>query len=200
MPLYVFRLRSRSEKICALNHALRTCKPIQNVVKDQLRQSRCSGHKNLSVSIPLVFNLEVVMSSTRWFVSATFTGGLIALSLQVGGIAQSAPSSILLIADSSSTSQNEQQKVPSGAGDAESSSKMHLEKDGSGIMDPQLNKIGGQIGTSAQRSDNDTPKTPGSRLTERSGITGSGSDKSGATGGSSSSGMSGGSGPGCCGK
>jgi len=46
------------------------------------------------------------MSSTRWFVSATFTGGLIALSLQIGGIAQSAPSSILLIADSSSTSQN----------------------------------------------------------------------------------------------
>jgi len=194
MPLYVFRLRSRSEKICALNHALRTCKPIQNVVKDQLRQSRCSGHKNLSVSIPLVFNLEVVMSSTRWFVSATFTGGLIALSLQVGGIAQSAPSSILLIADSSS--QNGQHQ--SGVRDAESSSKLQPDKVGPGITDP--NKIGGQIGTSAQRSDNDTPKTPGSRLTERSGITGSGSDKSGATGGSSSSGMSGGSGPGCCGK
>ena len=194
MPLYVFRLRSRSEKICALNHALRTCKPIQNVVKDQFRQSRCSGHKNLSVSIPLVFNLEVVMSSTRWFVSATFTGGLIALSLQVGGIAQSAPSSILLIADSSS--QNGQH--PSGVRDAESSSKLQPDKVGPGITDP--NKIGGQIGTSAQRSDNDTPKTPGSRLTERSGITGSGSDKSGATGGSSSSGMSGGSGPGCCGK
>ena len=194
MPLYVFRLRSRSEKICALNHALRTCKPIQNVVKDQLRQSRCSGHKNLSVSIPLVFNLEVVMSSTRWFVSATFTGGLIALSLQVGGIAQSAPSSILLIADSSS--QNGQH--PSGVRDAESSSKLQPDKVGPGITDP--NKIGGQIGTSAQRSDNDTPKTPGSRLTERSGITGSGSDKSGATGGSSSSGMSGGDGTGCCGK
>ena len=102
------------------------------------------------------------MSSTRWFVSATFTGGLIALSLQVGGIAQSAPSSILLIADSSS--QNGQH--PSGVRDAESSSKLQPDKVGPGITDP--NKIGGQIGTSAQRSDNDTPKTPGSRLTERS--------------------------------
>lgn len=142
------------------------------------------------------------MSFTGWFVAATFTVGLIALSLQVGGIAQSAPSSLLLIADSSSTSQNGQQKIPSGAGDAESSSKMHLEKDGSGIMDPQLNQIGGQLGTSSQRSDSDTPKTPGSKLTEKSGMTGAGSDKPSAAavpGGSSSSGMSGGSGAGCCG-
>lgn len=159
------------------------------------------SQKDLNASIPLDFNLEVVMSFTGWFVAATFTGGLIALSLQVGGIAQSAPSSLLLIADSSSTSQNGQQKVPSGAGDAESSSKMHLGKDGSGIMDPQLNQIGGQLGTSSQRSDSDTPKTPGSRLTERS--SGSDSETPGATGapgGSSSSGMSGGSGAGCCGK
>ena len=103
------------------------------------------------------------MSFTRWFISATFTGGLIALSLQVGGIAQSAPSSMLLIADSSSTSQNGQQIVPSGERDAESSSKMPL-------------------GTSSQRSDSDTPKTPGSRLTEKSSISGEGSDKPGATG------------------
>jgi len=139
------------------------------------------------------------MSFTRWFVSATFTGGLIALSLQVGGIAQSAPSSTLLIADSSSTSQ----KVPNGVRDAESGSKMQVDKDGSGLTDPQANTIGGQIGTSYQRPDSDTPKTPGSRLTEKSGGTGSGSDKPGARGGpgdSSSSGISGGSGAGCCGK
>ena len=112
------------------------------------------------------------MSFTHWFVSATFTGGLIALSLQVGGIAQSAPASILLIADSSSISQNGQQKGPTGMRDAEPGSKMQLDKDGSGIAS----------GTSSQRSDSDTPKTPGSSLTERSGKTGSGSAKAGATG------------------
>jgi len=67
-------------------------------------------------------------------------------------------------------------------------------------MDPQLNKIGGQLGTSSQRSDSDTPKTPGSKLTEKSGMTGANSDKPGSPGGSSSSGMSGGDGTGCCGK
>jgi hypothetical protein len=107
--------------------------------------------------------LEVVMSFTRWFVSATFTGGLIALSLQGGGIAQSAPSSIHLIAD------------------AGSSSKMQLDKDGSGITDPQSNKIGVPLGTSSQRPDSDMPKTPGSKLTEKSSISGEGSDKPGAT-------------------
>jgi len=79
--------------------------------------------------------------------------------------AQSAPSSILLMADSSSTSQNAQQKVPSGAREAGSSNKMQLDRDGSGITDPHSNKFGGQ---SSQREDIDTPKTPGSRLTERS--------------------------------
>ena len=135
------------------------------------------------------------MSFTRWFVSATFTGGLIALSLQGGGIVQAAP-----IADSSSSSsQDGQQKVPSGMRDAESSSKMQRDKDGAGIADTQSRRIGGQMGTSAQRADTDTPKTPGSRLTEKSGITGSSSDKPGATGptgGGSSSGMSGQSGAG----
>ena len=97
------------------------------------------------------------MSLTRWFVFATFTIGLIALLLEVGGIAQSASSSILLIADSSSSSQN-------------------------GQPDPQSNNIGGQIGTSSQRSDSDVPKTPGSKLTEKSNMTGSDSDKPGATG------------------
>ena len=152
------------------------------------------------LSVFIYFNLEVVMSFTRWVVSATFTGGLIAFSLQVGGIARSAPSSKLLIADSSSTSQNGQQNVPSGGRDAESSSKIQLDKDGPGTTDP--NRIGGQIGTSSQRSDTDTPKTPGSRLTEKSGITGSGSDKpaTAAPDGSSSSGISGGNGAGCCGK
>jgi hypothetical protein len=122
------------------------------------------------------------MPFTRRFISATFTGGLIALSLQVGGIAQSAPSSMLLTADSSSTSQNGQQKVQSGERDAESSSQMQRDKDGAGITDPQSNKIGVPLGTSSQRSDSDTPKTPGSRLTERSSISGEGSDKPGATG------------------
>ena len=134
------------------------------------------------------------MSFTRWFVFATFTGGLLALSLQGGGVVQAAP-----IADSSSGGQEGQQKVPGGMRDAESSSKMQRDKDGAGIADTQSHRIGGQFGTSAQRADTDTPKTPGSRLTERSGITGSGSDKTGATGptvGGSSSGMSGGSGAG----
>jgi len=135
------------------------------------------------------------MSFTRWFVSATFTGGLIALSLQGGGVVQAAP-----IADSSSSSsQDGQQKVPSGMRDAESSSEMQRDKDGAGIADTQSHRIGGQFGTSAQRADTDTPKTPGSRLTEKSGITGSGSDKPGATvptGAGSSSGMSGQSGAG----
>lgn len=135
------------------------------------------------------------MSFTRWFVSATFTGGLIALSLQGGGVVQAAP-----IADSpSSSSLDGQQKVPSGMRDAETSSEMQRDKDGAGIVDTQSHRIGGQIGTSAQRADTDTPKTPGSRLTEKSGITGSGSDKPGATGptgGGSTSGMSGQSGAG----
>jgi hypothetical protein len=135
------------------------------------------------------------MSFTRWLVSATFTGGLIALSLQDGGVVQAAP-----IGDSSSSSsQNVQQQIPSGMRDAESSSKMQRDKDGAGITDTQSHRIGGQFGTSAQRSDTDTPKTPGSRLTEKTGITGSGSEKPGATGptsGGSPSGMSGESGAG----
>ncbi len=67
------------------------------------------------------------MSFTRWVISATFTGGLIALFLQGGGVVQAAP-----IADSSSGSQEGQQKVPSGMRDAESSSKMQRDKDGAG--------------------------------------------------------------------
>ena len=58
-------------------------------------------------------NLEVVMSFTRWFVFATFTGGLLALSLQGGGVVQAAP-----IADSPAGGQEGQQKVPSGMRDA----------------------------------------------------------------------------------
>ena len=144
------------------------------------------------------------MSSTRWFVSATFTGGLIALSLQVGGVVQASPSSTFLIADSStSSSQNGQQKVPSGVRDAESSSKMQRDKDGSGNTDSESNKIGGQFSTSSQPSDSSTPEASGSRVMESTGITGASSDKPGATGptgGGSSSGMKGGSGAGGDGK
>ena len=106
------------------------------------------------------------MSFSRWVVSATFTGGLIALSLQCGGIVQAAP-----IAESSSGSQEGHQKVPSGMRDADSSSKMQRDHDGAGVADTQSHRIGGQFGTSAQRADTDTPKTPGSRLTENSGNT-----------------------------
>lgn len=106
------------------------------------------------------------MSFSRWVVSATLTGGLIALSLQGGGVVQAAP-----IADSSSGSQEGHQKVPSGMRDADSSSKMQRDNDGAGIADTQSHRIGGQFGSSAQQDDTDTPKTPGSRLTEKNGNT-----------------------------
>ena len=92
------------------------------------------------------------MSFTRLVVSATFTGGLIALSLQAGGIAQAAPSPAFLIADSSSSSsQGEQRDSRKGMRDAESSGKMQGDKDAANTADS--NKMGGQSSQSSQPSD-----------------------------------------------
>lgn len=83
------------------------------------------------------------MSFTRWFIYASFASGVIALPLQAGGIANATPSPILLVADqSSSSSQDEQRESRSGktgTANAESSGKMQSDRDalsGGGNMNP----------------------------------------------------------------
>lgn len=72
------------------------------------------------------------MSITRWFLYASFTGGIIALSLQPSGIANAAQASTILVTDQSSSSNQEQRDSRSGKkgmSDAESSGKMQSDKD-----------------------------------------------------------------------
>src|ERR1700704_3942306 len=101
------------------------------------------------------------MSFTRLVVSATFTGGLIALSLQAGGIVQAAPSPAFLIADSSSSSsQGEQRDSRKGMRDAESSGKMQGDKDAADYADSV--KKGEQSSQSSQPSDSNKRAQQGS--------------------------------------
>lgn len=82
------------------------------------------------------------MSFTRWFICASLASGVIALPLQAGGIANATPSPILLVADQSSSSQDEQRESRSGktgTANAESSGKMQSDRDalsGGGNMNP----------------------------------------------------------------
>jgi len=72
------------------------------------------------------------MSFTRWVVYASFTGGIIALSLQPSGIANATQPSIFLVADqspgSSQDTQRDSRRGNKGMSDAESSGKMQGDK------------------------------------------------------------------------
>ena len=90
------------------------------------------------------------MSFTRWVIYASFTGGIIALSLQPSGIANATQTYTFLMADQSSgSSQDAQRDSRSGKkrmSDAESSGKMQSSKDalpGGGNVDPS-SKLDGQ--------------------------------------------------------
>ncbi len=73
------------------------------------------------------------MSITRWLLYASFTGGIIALSLQPSGIANAAQASTVLVTDQSSSSNQDTQRDSrsgkKGMSDAESSGKMQSDKD-----------------------------------------------------------------------
>jgi hypothetical protein len=90
------------------------------------------------------------MSFTRWVICASFTGGIIALSLQPSGIANATKTSTFLVTDQSSGSSQDAQRDSrsgkKGMSEAESSGKMQSDKDaqpGGGKIDPS-SKIDGQ--------------------------------------------------------
>lgn len=90
------------------------------------------------------------MSFTRWVVYASFTGGIIALSLQPIGIANATQTSTFLVTDQSSGSSQDAQRDSrsgkKGMSDAESSGKMQSGKDalpGGGNVHPS-SKMDGQ--------------------------------------------------------
>ncbi len=87
------------------------------------------------------------MSFTRWVIFASFTGGIIALSLQPSGVAGATQAAPMLVADQSSSSsqdtQRDSQSGKKGTSSAESSGKMQSDKDplsGGGSSDPSSNK------------------------------------------------------------
>ena len=89
------------------------------------------------------------MSFTRWFVYASFAGGVLALSLQPSGMAHATPSLIVLVADQSSSSSQDMQRDSrsgkAGAANAEVSGKMQSERDarsGGGNMNPSSRSDG----------------------------------------------------------
>ena len=73
------------------------------------------------------------MSFTRWVIYASFTGGIIALSLQPSGIANATQTSTFLVTDQSSGSSQDTQRDSrsgkKGMPEAESSGKMQSDKD-----------------------------------------------------------------------
>lgn len=73
------------------------------------------------------------MSFTRWFVYASFTGSMIALSFQPSGVANATPSTLVVDDQSYGSSQDAQRDSRSGkkkgTSDAESSGKMQSDKD-----------------------------------------------------------------------
>lgn len=137
------------------------------------------------------------MSFTRWCVYASFASGVIALSLQPGGIANATSSPIVLVADQSSTSSQDVQRdsrSKTGTANAESSGKMQSEKDalsGGGNMNPSSRFEGksnrGQGSEVAPGSANPgAPGSSGSSPSSGNSSMGGGSGMSGAgTGGSS---------------
>lgn len=131
------------------------------------------------------------MSFTRWFVYASFATGVIALSLQLSGMAQATPSPIVLVANQSSTSSQEVQRdfrSKTRTADAESSGKMQSEKDalsGGGNMDPNSRSDGkssrGQGSEVAPGSANPgAPGSSGSSPSSRPSNMGGGPESSGA--------------------
>ena len=87
------------------------------------------------------------MSFTRWIIFATFTGGVITLSLQPTGIVSATESATILVADqslsSSQDTQRDSHRGKKGTSSAESSGKMQSDKDpysGGGNIDPSSNK------------------------------------------------------------
>jgi len=138
------------------------------------------------------------MSFTRWFIYASFTGGIIALSLQPSGIANAAQSSIILVADQSSTTtqdaQRDSRSGKKGTSDAETSGKMQSDKNpASGNMDPNTRmdgqstreQSGGASQGSKRQESNPGGSTGSSSMPSGSGsMSGSGTSSGGTAGGS----------------
>ena len=115
------------------------------------------------------------MSFTRWVIFASFTGGIIALSLQPSGVAGATQAAPMLVADQSSSSsqdtQRDSQSGKKGTSSAESSGRMQSEKDppsGSGIIDSTANKkprLSHEKNGTSDGSERQDSKTRGSKGT-----------------------------------
>ena len=128
------------------------------------------------------------MSFTRWVIYASFTGGIIALSLQPSGIANATQTSTFLVTDQSSESSQDAQRDShsrkKGMSDAESSGKMQSDKDAqlggermgknSKIIDQSREQGGGASQGSSQKDPNygsgGTSTPPGSSNPGMSGV------------------------------
>lgn len=114
------------------------------------------------------------MSFTRWFVYASFASGVIALSLQPSGIVNASSLPILLVADqSSSSSQDQPRELRSGkkgTANAESSGKMQSEKDA---------LSGGRNKDGKSRQEQGSEVAPGSTIPSATGGSGSSPSASG---------------------
>lgn len=141
------------------------------------------------------------MSMTRWFLYASFTGGIIALSLQPNGIANA--STILVTDQSSSSNQDTQRDSHSGKkgmSDAEStlslkstvgtSGKMQSDKDAKPGSEQMGSKIIDQVQHEQDTSQGSSPQdssrggSSGSSATPESSNMGGGSGLSGSGTGS----------------
>jgi hypothetical protein len=107
------------------------------------------------------------MSFARWVIYASFTGGIIALSLQPSGMANATSTSTFLVTDKSSGSTQGQQGSRSGMkgmSEAESSGKMRSDKEAqpgsermgknSKIIDQSREQGGGASQGSSQQDPN----------------------------------------------
>lgn len=132
------------------------------------------------------------MSITRWFLYASFAGGIIALSLQPSGIANASKTSAFLVTDqspgSSQDTQRDSRSGKKGMSDAESSGKMQSDKDAlpgdgrmgknSKIIDQSREKGtsqgSGQPDSTSGESSGSSTKPGSSHMGSDSGMSGSG--------------------------
>lgn len=133
------------------------------------------------------------MTFTQWFIYASLASGVIALPLQVSGIANATPSPILLVADQSSSSSPDEQRDSrsgkTGTANAESSGKMQSDRDvlsGGGNMNPSSRSDGkssrgqgseaapGSANSGAHGSSGSLPSSGNSNMGGGSGTSGGG--------------------------
>lgn len=128
------------------------------------------------------------MSFTRWVLYASFTGGILALSLQPIGIANAAQASAILVADQpmsgSQDTQRDSRIGKKSTSDAESSGRLQGNKQlGSGSMESQSGREqGGGTSQSSRRRETTPGGSSGSSSLPTPPSSGSGMSGSGMSG------------------